>query len=198
MSIPTNKNIKAVAYNGVNIPLAGTTPTGKITITGNGTDIDIAQYALADVNVSGGSPDVKMWDIILPADTNASSITIAEFDQWAYDRKDDQNLVGVLYADAMFDFRTTDVKVYCSSIHFNKVKSFPYLPNATEGCCAVSIAEKNESTSTWTSYYPINAVSLRDPNTFYITSSGGIVMTGGRSGGYTWKAGTYHLVMWVR
>lgn len=33
---------------------AGTTPTGKITITENGTDIDVAQYRLADVNVSGG------------------------------------------------------------------------------------------------------------------------------------------------
>lgn len=30
------------------------TPSGKITITENGTDIDIAQYALADVTVEGG------------------------------------------------------------------------------------------------------------------------------------------------
>lgn len=30
------------------------TPSGKITITENGTDIDIAQYALADVSVEGG------------------------------------------------------------------------------------------------------------------------------------------------
>ena len=29
-------------------------PTGKITITENGEDIDVAQYATADVNVSGG------------------------------------------------------------------------------------------------------------------------------------------------
>lgn len=29
-------------------------PTGKITITKNGNDIDVAQYAKADVNVSGG------------------------------------------------------------------------------------------------------------------------------------------------
>lgn len=29
-------------------------PTGKITITENGTNIDIAQYAKADVNVAGG------------------------------------------------------------------------------------------------------------------------------------------------
>lgn len=30
------------------------TPSGKIMITENGTDIDVAQYALADVNVEGG------------------------------------------------------------------------------------------------------------------------------------------------
>ena len=30
------------------------TPSGKITISENGTDIDVAQYALADVNVEGG------------------------------------------------------------------------------------------------------------------------------------------------
>ena len=34
----------------VNVPQ----PTGKITITENGTDINISQYAKADVNVSGG------------------------------------------------------------------------------------------------------------------------------------------------
>lgn len=49
MSIPTNKNIKAVAYNGVNIPLAGTVPTDTITITQNGTDIDASSYAPADI-----------------------------------------------------------------------------------------------------------------------------------------------------
>lgn len=36
------------------VDYSGDMPTGKITITENGTDIDIAQYALADVNVSGG------------------------------------------------------------------------------------------------------------------------------------------------
>lgn len=35
------------------------TPSGKITITENGTDIDVAQYALADVNVEGGSSDLN-------------------------------------------------------------------------------------------------------------------------------------------
>lgn len=33
------------------------TPSGKITITENGTDIDVAQYATADVAVEGGSSD---------------------------------------------------------------------------------------------------------------------------------------------
>lgn len=35
------------------------TPSGKITITENGTDIDVAQYALADVNVEGGGGDLN-------------------------------------------------------------------------------------------------------------------------------------------
>lgn len=37
----------------VNVP----SPTGKITITENGTDIDVAQYATADVSVEGGGGD---------------------------------------------------------------------------------------------------------------------------------------------
>lgn len=37
----------------------GTTPTGKITITENGTDIDVAQYATADVAVEGGATVAK-------------------------------------------------------------------------------------------------------------------------------------------
>lgn len=52
------------------IPSGGITPTGKITITENGTDIDVAQYALADVNVSGATPEyvtdglIAMYDAI--------------------------------------------------------------------------------------------------------------------------------------
>ena len=42
--------IDSVKVNGSEIE----TPSGKITITENGTDIDVAQYALADVNVEGG------------------------------------------------------------------------------------------------------------------------------------------------
>ena len=43
------------------------TPSGKITITENGTDIDIAQYALADVNVEGGggSSDFSTAEVTL-------------------------------------------------------------------------------------------------------------------------------------
>jgi len=44
------------------------TPAGKITITENGTDIDVAQYALADVNVEGGGGSSDLtW--ILPEQT---------------------------------------------------------------------------------------------------------------------------------
>lgn len=40
-------------------------PTGKITITENGTDIDVAQYAKADVNVSGGSSDFDIATVTI-------------------------------------------------------------------------------------------------------------------------------------
>ena len=40
----------------------GIFPKGKITITENATDIDVKNYALADVNVSGGSGgDIKPY-----------------------------------------------------------------------------------------------------------------------------------------
>ena len=45
------------------------TPSGKITITENGTDIDIAQYALADVSVSGGGGGSSDLTWILPEQT---------------------------------------------------------------------------------------------------------------------------------
>lgn len=41
------------------------TPSGKITITENGTDIDIAQYALADVAVEGGSSDFSTAEVTI-------------------------------------------------------------------------------------------------------------------------------------
>lgn len=39
----------------------GSTPTGTITITENGEGIDVAQYAYADVNVSGGGYGTVDW-----------------------------------------------------------------------------------------------------------------------------------------
>lgn len=46
------------------------TPSGKITITENGTDIDIAQYATADVSVEGGggSSDFSTAEVTLVCD----------------------------------------------------------------------------------------------------------------------------------
>ena len=47
----------------VNVP----SPTGKITITENGTGINVAQYATADVNVEGGggSSDFSTAEVIV-------------------------------------------------------------------------------------------------------------------------------------
>ena len=43
----------ADGYSSVSVAVPG--PSGKITISQNGTDIDVSSYALADVNVSGGA-----------------------------------------------------------------------------------------------------------------------------------------------
>ena len=40
-------------------------PSGKITITENGTDIDVSTYATADVAVSGGSSDFSTAEVTL-------------------------------------------------------------------------------------------------------------------------------------
>lgn len=55
------------------------TPSGKITITENGTDIDIAQYALADVNVEGGggSSDFSTAEVDVTVNTEAFYLTNA-------------------------------------------------------------------------------------------------------------------------
>ena len=45
--------------------LPATPPSGKITITENGTDIDVSTYATADVNVSGGSSDFSTAEVTL-------------------------------------------------------------------------------------------------------------------------------------
>lgn len=49
MSIPTNKAISAVTYNGVNIPLTGIAPSGTKNITQAG-DTDVTNYATAHVD----------------------------------------------------------------------------------------------------------------------------------------------------
>ena len=41
----------------------GIIPTGKINISENGTDIDVSQYATADVAVSGGSSDFSTAEV---------------------------------------------------------------------------------------------------------------------------------------
>lgn len=54
MALDTTIPVSALTYNGTPMTLSGIIPSGKITITANGTDIDVSQYATADVNVSGG------------------------------------------------------------------------------------------------------------------------------------------------
>ena len=50
-------------------------PSGKITITENGTDIDVAQYATADVSVSGGGgEDIDFY--VSGADAIAGTFTV--------------------------------------------------------------------------------------------------------------------------
>ena len=50
----------------------GTTPTGKITITENGTNIDVAQYATADVAVEGGSSDFSTAEVNIKNQSGAA------------------------------------------------------------------------------------------------------------------------------
>ena len=73
------------------------TPSGKITITENGTDIDIAQYALADVSVSGGGGgDLSTAEVTITNTTNSDvrcAIPVVEPDF------DDAEGVSVLLAD---------------------------------------------------------------------------------------------------
>ena len=48
----------------------GITPTGTISINQNGTGIDVAQYAYADVSVSGGSPNLEDLTNIDPTESS--------------------------------------------------------------------------------------------------------------------------------
>ena len=50
----------------------GTTPSGKITITENGTDIDVAQYALADVAVPASASDFSTAEVSIVNSTLAA------------------------------------------------------------------------------------------------------------------------------
>ena len=72
------------------------TPSGKITITENGTDIDIAQYALADVNVEGGggSSDFSIAEV-----TIIDNAEIGEFSKDSCPTIVDGILYGSAYAD---------------------------------------------------------------------------------------------------
>ena len=74
----------------------GTTPSGKITITENGTDIDVAQYATADVAVEGGSSDFSTAEVTL-INTNADDISIANL-PIVY--VDDEEMWGNAFIDA--------------------------------------------------------------------------------------------------
>lgn len=58
----------------VNVPL----PTGKITITENGTNIDVAQYAKADVNVAGGggSSDLSTAEVTVVYPAGVTNATV--------------------------------------------------------------------------------------------------------------------------
>lgn len=53
----------ALISEGLAVESSLVNPTGKITITENGTDIDVASYAKADVNVSGGSSDFSTAEV---------------------------------------------------------------------------------------------------------------------------------------
>lgn len=69
-----SKQGKAYTSVTVNVP----SPTGKITITENGTDIDIAQYALADVNVEGGggSSDFSTAEVTISGATGEEATVL--------------------------------------------------------------------------------------------------------------------------
>lgn len=62
----------------------GITPTGTIEITENGTGIDVAQYASADVSVSGGGGDTLNDLILTGAQTSYSNSTVTSIPQYAF------------------------------------------------------------------------------------------------------------------
>ena len=56
-------------------------PTGKITITENGEDIDVSAYATADVTVEGGSSDFSTAEVTI---VNGSAETVMSTNCYAY------------------------------------------------------------------------------------------------------------------
>jgi hypothetical protein len=66
----TPLNVKEKVLSGI---VGGGAPSGKITITQNGTDIDVAQYATADVNVSAS---ISLGKIAVTNNTGVS-ITVS-------------------------------------------------------------------------------------------------------------------------
>ena len=60
---------KAVTIDGdgVETDIQGVQPSGKITITENGTDINVAPYATADVSVEGGELSNDLQTVTIPA-----------------------------------------------------------------------------------------------------------------------------------
>lgn len=93
------------------------TPSGKITITENGTDIDVAQYALADVNVEGGGGS---------SDFSTAEVTIAPFDggyteyEYPLPGVDDvDNTIMILHPIARDDSRIFTVPLYKGKLTIN-------------------------------------------------------------------------------
>ena len=79
------------------------TPSGKITITENGTDIDIAQYALADVNVEGGggSSDFSTAEVTVtgPTEEDYTQLVLAaavDYHDPEYPEDDESYSIGSL------------------------------------------------------------------------------------------------------
>lgn len=89
-------------------------PTGKITITENGSDIDVAQYAKADVNVSGS---LTTDSILTIASANLSSVNI----EYAGIVDGKVDLIGLTNAGAVNTFQFLIGKIYPTSQNGLKV-----------------------------------------------------------------------------
>ena len=101
----SNVDVSGTVYdylNGETYPLGGSTPTGTITITENGTGIDIAEYRLADVNVPANGVLISTTSLGHLATTATSntdmgtSIKISKSDINTYDV-----IIAILKSDAV-------------------------------------------------------------------------------------------------